>query len=174
MKEQYIRAMDRLQDACMVIAGVSLVVIVIVIPYGVFTRYILNSAASWPEPVAVLLMIWVSFLSAVICYREYRHIGVAIIPNMLGETGKFYLGWFVEICMLGTNLFMLYYGLLLCQVTWFQVIAELPVVSVGVTYLPIPFGGIVTTLFIVERLISGRFFQSPPGEGDLKEQLASE
>jgi len=174
MKETFFRAMDRLQDACMFIAGVSLVIIVLIIPYGVFTRYVLNSAASWPEPMAVLLMIWVSFLSAVICYREYRHIGVAIIPNLLGATGKFVLGWLVEIGMLFTNLFMLYYGILLCQVTWNQVIAELPWLSVGITYLPIPFGGAVTTLFIVERLIAGRFFEEPPGEGDVTKQLATE
>jgi TRAP-type C4-dicarboxylate transport system permease small subunit len=174
MKEQFFRAMDRLQDACMLIAGVSLVIIVLIIPYGVFTRYVLNSAASWPEPMAVLLMIWVSFLSAVICYREYRHIGVAIIPNLLGDTGKFILGWIVEIGMLATNLFMLYFGIQLCQVTWNQFIAELPWLSVGITYLPIPFGGAVTTLFIAERLIAGRFFQDPPGEGDVTKQLATE
>jgi TRAP-type C4-dicarboxylate transport system permease small subunit len=46
--------------------------------------------------------------------------------------------------------------------------------SVGITYLPIPIGGVLTTLFIIERLWAGKFFQSPPGEGDLKEQLASE
>ena len=174
MKEQFVRAMDWLQNACMLFAGISLVTIALIIPYGVFTRYVLNSAASWPEPTAVLLMIWVSFLSAVICYREYRHIGVAIIPNLLGDKGKFILGWFVEIAMLGTNLFMLYYGILLCQVTWNQVIAELPLMSVGVTYLPIPFGGIITTLFIIERLWSGKFFQDPPGEGDVTQQLATE
>ena len=175
MKEQFIKAMDWLHHACMFIAGVSLVVIVIIITYGVFTRYVLNSAASWPEPMAVLLMIWVSFLSAVVCYREYRHIGVAIVPSLLDKRGKFYLGWIVELCMLGTNLFMLYYGILLCQVTWYQVIAELPAVSVGITYLPIPFGGMVTTLFIIERMISGRFFEEPPGEGDvIKDQLATE
>ena len=174
MKEQFVRAMDWLQNACMLAAGISLVTISLIIPYGVFTRYVLNSAASWPEPLAVLLMIWVSFLSAVIYYREYRHIGVGIIPNLLGDKGKFILGWFVEICMLGTNLFMLYYGTLLCQVTWNQVIAELPVMSVGVTYLPIPVGGALTTLFIIERLWSGLFFQDPPGEGSIEETLATE
>ena len=56
------------------IAGVALVVITIIIPYGVFTRYVLNSASSWPEPMAILLMIWLSFLSAVVCYREHLHI----------------------------------------------------------------------------------------------------
>jgi TRAP-type C4-dicarboxylate transport system permease small subunit len=174
MKEQFVRAMDWLQHACMFAAGVCLVTIVLIIPYGVFTRYVLNSASSWPEPMAVTLMIWVTFLSAVICYREYRHIGVGIIPNLLGDKGKFILGWVVEICMLATNLFMLYYGILLCQVTWHQVIAELPALSAGVTYLPIPIGGAITLLFVIERMISGLFFQNPPGEGDISEQLATE
>ncbi len=47
---------------CMIVAGVCLVVITLIIPWGVFTRYVLNSASSWPEPMAVLLMIWFSFL----------------------------------------------------------------------------------------------------------------
>ena len=59
MKAQYIRLMDALHRACLVIAGVCLVVITLIIPWGVFTRYVLNSASSWPEPLAVLLMICV-------------------------------------------------------------------------------------------------------------------
>ena len=70
MKAHYIRAMDALHRACLCIAGVCLVVITIIIPWGVFTRYVLNSAASWPEPMAILLMIVLSFMSAVVCYRE--------------------------------------------------------------------------------------------------------
>jgi TRAP-type C4-dicarboxylate transport system permease small subunit len=165
MKEQFSRAMDALHQACLFVAGASLVVITLIIPYGVFTRYVLNSAASWPEPTAVLLMIVLSFLSAVVCYREYRHIAIQIVPNMLGPTGKVVLGWIVELAVLGTNLFMLWFGLALVQVTWYQVIAELPAVSVGITYLPIPIGGAITALLVIERLISGRFFEEPPGEG---------
>ena len=78
MKAQYIRAMDAIHRACLFIAGSCLILIVLIIPYGVFTRYVLNSAASWPEPLATLLMIVLSFLSAVICYREYLHIGVGV------------------------------------------------------------------------------------------------
>ena len=68
--------MDAIHAACLFIAGVCLVVITLIIPYGVFCRYVLNSAASWPEPMAVLLMIVLSFFSAVVCYREHLHIGV--------------------------------------------------------------------------------------------------
>ena len=97
MKEQYIRAMDVLHRACVIVAGTCLVVITLIIPYGVFCRYVLNSAASWPEPMAVLLMIVMSFLSAVVCYREYLHIGVGVLPAFLTGAAKTYLGWFLEL-----------------------------------------------------------------------------
>ena len=38
-----------------VIACLALVLVSAVIPWAVYTRYVLNSAASWPEPMAVLL-----------------------------------------------------------------------------------------------------------------------
>src|SRR6266545_2175315 len=107
MKQQYFRAMDAVHNACLFVAGSCLVIITIIVPYGVFTRYVLNSAASWPEPMAVLLMIVLSFLSAVVCYREYLHIGVGVLPAFLQGTAKSALGWVLEICMLVTNLFML-------------------------------------------------------------------
>jgi TRAP-type C4-dicarboxylate transport system permease small subunit len=161
MRARYVQLMDLLNKACLFVAGVCLVVITLIIPYGVFCRYILNSAASWPEPMAVLLMIVLSFLSAVVCYREYLHIGVGLLPGFLGGPAKAFLGWIIELCMLGTNLFMLWYGIKLVQATWYQSIAEFPLVSVGVAYLPIPIGGAITVLFVIERLWTQTFFGEP-------------
>ena len=162
--QAYFRAMDALHQACVFFAGLAVVIITIIIPYGVFTRYVLNSASSWPEPMAILLMIVLSFASAVVCYREYLHIGVNLLPASLGPRGKAALGWIIELCMLGTNLFMLWYGTKLVLVTWHQSIAEFPIVSVGVSYLPVPIGGLITVLFIIERMMIGTFFQQPASE----------
>ena len=63
MTALYVRAMDEVHRACLFVAGLCLVIIVVIIPYGVFCRYVLNSAASWPEPMAVLLLIVLSFLA---------------------------------------------------------------------------------------------------------------
>ena len=169
MKAQYIRAMDAVHAACLFVAGSCLVVITLIVPYGVFTRYVLNSAASWPEPMATLLMIVVSFLSAVVCYREHLHIGVGVLPALLGETAKSLLGWLIEGCMMATNLFMLVWGVSLVQTTWFQSIAEFPIVSAGVAYLPIPIGGAITALLVIERLLTQQFFK----EQDLETVVAT-
>ena len=40
MKAQYIQSMEIHSPGCLVIAGVCLVVITVIIPYGVFTRFV--------------------------------------------------------------------------------------------------------------------------------------
>jgi TRAP-type C4-dicarboxylate transport system permease small subunit len=161
MQATYTGLMDGLQRLCMIIAGGCLVVITLIIPWGVFTRYVLGVGSSWPEPMAVLLMIWFSFMAAAICYRERLHIAVSVLPNALTGWRRTLLGWIVEILMAATNLFMLVYGLRLVQVTWHQVIADFPIVSVGVSYLPVPVGGAVILLFVIERLWRGALFAAP-------------
>jgi TRAP-type C4-dicarboxylate transport system permease small subunit len=156
--------MDALHRLCLWTAGIALVVISLIIPWGVFMRYALGRAQSWPEPMAILLMIVVSFLSAAVCYRDNLHIGVMMLPNALSGPARQALGWLVEILMLATNLFMLVWGLRLVATTWHQVIAEFPLVSVGLSYLPIPIGGAITLLFVIERMLSGRFFEKPADE----------
>lgn len=173
MKESYFAAMDLLHRACLVIAGVALAVITLIIPWGVFTRYVLNSASSWPEPLAILLMIWLSFLSAVVCYREHLHIAVGWIPNMLKGAPRLALGFLLECCMLATNLIVLRYAISLIETTWHQSIAEFPIVSVGVSYLPVPIGAAITALLCVERFLKLDFF-APPPEGDALDVVSTE
>ena len=57
MTSTFRRLMDALYALCVGVAGTALVLISAVIPWAVYTRYVLNRAASWPEPLAVLLMI---------------------------------------------------------------------------------------------------------------------
>lgn len=153
--------MHALHWLCMVIAGACLVAITLMIPWGVFTRYALNSASSWPEPAAVLLMVWFSFMSAAICYRENLHIGVAVIPMMLEGKARLLCGWLIEIGMMGTNFFMLWYGTKLVATTWHQTVADFPWFSTGAAYLPVPLGGLITVLFVIERLWAGNLFDEP-------------
>ena len=173
MLETYSRAMDAVHKACVAAAATALAVITLIIPWGVYTRSVLDSASSWPEPLAVLLMIWLSFLSAVVCYREHLHIGVGMLPNALAPRARKLLGYAVELCMLSANVFLLWYGTKLIQATWHQSIAEFPVVSVGISYLPVPIGGALTALFVIERLWKGDFFP-PPAEVDPHETIATE
>jgi TRAP-type C4-dicarboxylate transport system permease small subunit len=63
--------------------------------------------------------------------------------------------------MMVVSLFMLHWGVKLVRTTWFQVISDFPIVSTGVSYLPVPVGGAIVALFVIERVWTGRFFEQP-------------
>ena len=155
LKAAYMLAMERLYLACIVVSATALVLITLVIPYGVFMRYVMNSAASWPEPFSVLAMVLFSFVGGAAAYRANVHICVQMLTDAVGPALRGWLLKLADLAMTATALFMLIYGTELVRVTWGQTIAEFPTLSVGVTYLPIPLGGLFTLLFIVERLWLG-------------------
>ena len=77
------RAMDALYLLCVIVGCIALVLISAIIPWAVFTRYVLNSAASWPEPLAVLLTIVLTFIGAAAAYRLNLHMNVGYFANQL-------------------------------------------------------------------------------------------
>lgn len=151
----YRRAMDALYVLCMAIAGLSLTIMTLVIPLGVYWRYVLNSAMAWPEPLSVLLVVLFTFTSAAACYRANVHISVFLFVDTLPATLRRPVLLAVDLLMALLSVFMVIWGIELVQTTWYQVIAEFPFLSVGITYLPIPVGGVFTLLFILERLWLG-------------------
>jgi TRAP-type C4-dicarboxylate transport system permease small subunit len=156
MALSYRKAMDALYLACVVIAGVSLVLISAVIPWAVYTRYVLNRAASWPEPMAVLLTIVLTFFGAAACYRLGSHMNVTLIVDKLPRRWRRVTDLAVELLMGTMALFMLVKGAKLVEATWGNTISDFPFLSVGVTYLPIPIGGAILLLFVVEHVMIGR------------------
>jgi TRAP-type C4-dicarboxylate transport system permease small subunit len=151
----YRRAMDALYLACVIVGVTALVLISAVIPYAVFTRYVLNSAASWPEPMAVLLTILLTFIGAAAGYRLNLHMNLAYFANQTPPPVRKALDILVQLLMGAIAIFMIVWGARLVEVTWNNTIGDFPFLSVGVTYLPIPVGGFCLLLFIIERLFLG-------------------
>ena len=152
----YRKAMDALYLACIALAGTALVLIAAVIPWAVYTRYVVNRAASWPEPTAVLLMIVLTFFGAAACYRRRQHMNVAFFVALLPPRLRRAADLLAELLVGLFAVFMMIWGAKLVEATWHNTIADFPSLSVGVTYLPIPLGGLCLMLFVVERLAIGR------------------
>jgi TRAP-type C4-dicarboxylate transport system permease small subunit len=147
--------MEWLYIVCIGLSGVAMLIMTIIIPYGVFMRYVVNSPASWPEPAGILLMVLFSFIGGGAAYRAKAHIAVSTLLNMLNDTNRARMERTADVGMGIIALFMIRWGLLLVEATWQNTIAEFPELSVGVTYLPIPVAGVVTLLFAIERLWLG-------------------
>jgi TRAP-type C4-dicarboxylate transport system permease small subunit len=147
--------MDKLYMLAMWVAGVSLLVMTIVIPIGIFSRYVLNKGESWPEPVAILCMVTFTFIGAAVGYRAGSHIAVNMLTDRLPAALQRGAARLVDLMMLLITGLMFWYSLWLCLDLWEQPVAEFPLLTSGETYLPLPIGSAVLILFVIERLLFG-------------------
>lgn len=155
MDPLYLRAMDRLYLACIWVAGAAIFCMSLIIPWGVFTRYVLGTGSQWPEPIAILLMMAFTFIGAAAAYRANGHIAVTMLTDALPAPLQRAAGVGVDLLMAVACGFVAWYGTRLCIETWGQSVAELPWLPVGLTYASLPLGSAITLLFVLERRLFG-------------------
>jgi TRAP-type C4-dicarboxylate transport system permease small subunit len=141
MRAAYRRAMQALYLACIVLSGLAMIAITLMIPSGVFMRYVMNDPLQWPEPASVIMMVFFSFVGGAAVYRANAQIAVEALMRAVGPRSRAAMQWGVHACM--------------CQITWGTTMAEFPWLSVGVVYMPIPLGGGLTLLFLIEKVWVG-------------------
>jgi TRAP-type C4-dicarboxylate transport system permease small subunit len=154
MDPLYVRLMDRFYVASIWVAGTAIFFMSLIIPWGVFTRYVLGTGSQWPEPIAILLMMSFTFVGAAAAYRAGAHIAVTMFTERLPASLKRAGDVLVHALMVVICLFVV-----------------LPWLPVGVTYAAIPIGSVITLLFVIEHLVFGSQagrplvrYEAPAGE----------
>ncbi|WP_054885594.1 TRAP transporter small permease [Pseudomonas sp. NBRC 111130] len=170
MKMLFLSVNDTLYRTCIWVAGLSILTMSLIIPWGIFARYVLGTGSSWPEPVSILLMVLFTFIGAAASYRAGAHMAVAMITDRLPEPLRRLVAVFTQLLMVGVCVFMTWYGYKLCVTTWNQYMASLPGVRVGMSYAPIPVGGVLTLIFVLEKLLLGDQSQRKVVRFDLVEE----
>lgn len=155
MKNKILSFNDGLYQACIWISGASVFVMSLIIPWGIFARYVLGTGSRWPEPISILLMVVFTFFGAAAAYRAGSHIAVAMMTDRLPANVRRIAGNLVQLLLLAVSGFMVFYGAKLCNETWLQSVGEIPWMPVGATYMPVPVGGFITLLFVLEYMIFG-------------------
>lgn len=155
MRNTLLRINDQIYRACIGIAGLSVLVMTLIIPWGIFARYVLGSGSSWPEPTAILLMVVFTFFGAAASYRAGAHMAVNMATERMPPGLRQILAVVVQLLMALICVFMISKGAKLCAGTWNQFLGEMPSLRVGISYLPIPIGGVITLIFVLEKLFLG-------------------
>src|SRR4051812_45343657 len=83
MNDKIPRALDGFYLLCIWISGLAIAAMSLIIPWGVYARYVLGTGSSWPEPVAVLCMVTFTFFGAAAGYRAGAHIAVGMLTDRL-------------------------------------------------------------------------------------------
>lgn len=154
-------ALDAVYRLCIWASGLAIVLMSVIVPWGVFTRYVLGSGSAWPEPIAIMLMVIFSFLGGAAAYRAGAHIAVQMLTASLPPALRRVATLFSDLVMLTVCVFIVVWGTSLCIGTWGQSLDTLPWMPVGLTYAALPLGSLFTALFVLERMAFGSMARRP-------------
>lgn len=142
----------RLNTVALYVAGFGLILMTAIVAWQVFGRKILNDSPFWTEVTTIMVMNWFIFLGAAVGVRENNHMGFDVLLYVLPPAAKKWLRMISDIVIF-------FFG---CGMVWFgvkQVIdnwgATKPILGIpeGITYLPLAAGGVLVTLFALERIV---------------------
>ncbi|HEX3466963.1 MAG TPA: TRAP transporter large permease subunit, partial [Candidatus Elarobacter sp.] len=79
-RRRWAAAVDRAIGAVVEpLAAILVVVEVVILASGVFTRYVLRSPLVWSDELATILFLWLAMLGAVVAYRREEHIRLSVV-----------------------------------------------------------------------------------------------
>lgn len=165
MGSLYILLMDGVYRVCIWLSGMSLLFMTFIYLVGIYARFrpdfpgwldfLPYASTSWPEPLSQICMITFSFVGAAAAYRAGGHIAITMLVDHIPDSAKKGLRLFVDLAMLVTCLFIIRWGILGCIDAWQDIVPSLPLLTSGITHLPIPLGSFFTLLFVIEKLLCG-------------------
>jgi TRAP-type C4-dicarboxylate transport system permease small subunit len=148
----YSRFASKLSLACLLFAGLGLIAMTLIVAWTIFGRYILNATPTWGEPASLFLMLWFILLGGAVGVREMDHMGFDIGLHYARGRAKSLLVFINEALVSLFGLAMIYFGWQLADKVWGDRIAMIGI-SKGWDYVPLIVGGVLITLFSIEKLL---------------------
>jgi TRAP-type C4-dicarboxylate transport system permease small subunit len=130
--------------------------IVLIVTWQVLSRYLLHSPSSVSEEIARFLLIWISLIGAVYCYRTKAHLGLDIITNKLAEKQQKIAAIFTHVMVFLFSALVLVVGGIRLVTLAFEPIQRSPALDVpmGYIYSVLPLSGLLLCLYATMACLS--------------------
>ena len=147
------RVNARLARYGMYFAVGGLFVIVAIVFYQVFGRYVMNSSPTWAENLALVLILYVTLIGAAVGVRDAGHIGMESLLVLVPEGPRRKLGMAIHVLVGIFGAAMVYNGWVLGMS-----VASYKLANIGlpewVRYVPLAVSGALIVLFSIEHVIA--------------------
>ncbi len=137
------------------LVGLSMLVLVLDVLWGVFSRYILGHQSKWTDELATYLMIWVGLLGASVALNRRAHLGIDYVVGMMNIRTRLYTELFVFAVIALFSFLVLVYGgtILTTRVLALDQITPALHLKMGYVYMALPISGVFLVLYSVEFFI---------------------
>ncbi|MCJ8296846.1 MAG: TRAP transporter small permease [Colwellia sp.] len=150
---KFVAKLDYLIEKLLILLMLS---IVLMVSWQVLSRYLLHSPSSVSEEVARFLLIWISLIGAVYCYRTKAHLGLDIITNKLAAQQQKIAATFSHVMVFLFSVLVLVIGGIRLVILAFEPIQRSPALDVpmGYIYCVLPLSGLLLCLYATIACLS--------------------
>lgn len=129
-----------------------MVVLVAIFGWLVFGRYVLNATPTWVEQLALLLIVYITFLGTAVGVFEETHLGVTFLRDALPARLRRIAAMFADSLIAGFGLVMMFACLELFEFGWST---KLPMLNIPESFrtLPAAICGGMMSLFAGARVV---------------------
>lgn len=137
----------------MYLAVAGLFVIVAIVAYQVFGRYVMNNSPTWAENLALVLILYVTLIGAAVGVRDAGHIGMESLLVLLPNGARNKIEMLIHVLVAGFGAGMVYNGIVLGMSVSTYKLANINLPE-SVRYVPLVLSGALIILFSIEHLIA--------------------
>ncbi|APV51135.1 C4-dicarboxylate ABC transporter permease [Betaproteobacteria bacterium GR16-43] len=131
----------------------GLLVIVAIVAFQVFGRYVLNSSPTWTENLALVLILYVTLIGAAVGVRDAGHIGMDSILVLVPEHVRRWAEMVIHVLVALFGIAMIWNGWILGMSVAPYKLANINL-SEGYRYVPLVISGAMIILFSIEHLVA--------------------
>lgn len=139
----------------MYLSVAGLLIIVAIVFYQVFGRYVLNSSPTWTENLALVLILYVTLIGAAVGVRDAGHIGMDSLLVMLPDNLREKIEIVIHVLVAVFGIAMAYNGWILGASVGTVKIPNLGLPEV-IRYVPLIASGILIVSFSIEHIMALR------------------
>jgi TRAP-type transport system small permease protein len=144
----------RISRLCLMLAVAGLTMLVVVVAWQVFGRYVMNDTPVWAESLALVLVLYVTMFGAAVGVRDAGHIGMeSLLAMMFPKRFEIVFELIIHALVGIFGVLMAWHASRLAMSVMHYPIATLGV-SEAVSHIPVVIAGSLIALFSLEHILA--------------------
>lgn len=152
-RHAYARLCALLSKASLMLGVAGLLGIVVSVQSQVIGRYVFNDTPTWAEPLALLLVLYVTSLGVAVGVRDAGHIGLESLVVLLPEAWRLKVEILIHALVALFGGIMAWSGWMWTRLKWAELDPMLGL-PVGIDYLSLVVAGTLIVLFSIEHVVA--------------------
>lgn len=142
---------NRISAACMLFAGVLIVVLIAIFGWLVFGRYVLNDTPTWVEQAGKTIIVYITFVGGAVGVWRHTHLSIAFVREWMPHRIKTVLRYVTDLTVIAFGVVLAWQGFVLVSMNMRRLIPILRWPE-AVNYAPLAIAGVLIALFAAVEL----------------------